>query len=237
MRASTAFEAIDDPLDPAWIGHADGSSHALHRRAFVAVAAVVLVVLVGVLATTAFAQRSGGERDAVKAPPVDASTAASDTIEAPPVLPTPTLPREPAPGSSPVDEPAPAATGGSGWAPAAATVKPQDAGSGLLVGDLAGVSPVLIMRLDALAVVLDRELEVVSGWRTRHEQTGLYQRYVAGQGNLAAIPGTSNHEFGRAADVYVDGVALADVPTVTAKALTVGLHFPVPGEAWHVELL
>jgi hypothetical protein len=234
MRASTAFEAIDDPLDPAWNGHADASQHRSNRRLIATVVAAVFVFLVGVLATTALAQRSGDDRVASTGRPSDAAVAAANAVEAPPV---PSVRPDPAPTSRTGAAPAPTPAAGSGWAPAAATVRPQDAGSGLLVGDLAGVSPVLIMRLDALAVVLDRELEVVSGWRTRHEQAGLYQRYVAGQGNLAAVPGTSNHEVGLAADVYVDGVALADVPTVTAKALTVGLHFPVPGEAWHVELL
>lgn len=130
-----------------------------------------------------------------------------------------------------------ASPAGSGWAPAAATVAPQDAGSGLLVGDLTGVHPELIRRLDALAVATGREIEVISGWRSRHEQEGLYRSFLSGAGNLAAVPGTSNHETGRAADVYVDGVALASVDGVGEQAAALGLHFPVPGEAWHVEMV
>lgn len=122
-------------------------------------------------------------------------------------------------------------------APAAATVAPEDAGSGQLDGDLTGVHPELIRRLDTLSVVIGRRIEVISGWRTRHEQEGLYQSFLSGAGNLAAVPGTSKHETGRAADVYVDGVALASVPGAAEQAAALGLHFPVPGEAWHVEIV
>lgn len=45
-----------------------------------------------------------------------------------------------------------------------------------------------------------RDLIVNSGGRTYAEQAAAYARYKAGRGNLAARPGTSVHEFGRAVD-------------------------------------
>ena len=238
MRVSTAFTTIEDPADPAWIGHAVAPRSGRWRQARVwaAACAAVAIGLLGVTAAQSrgeetsrvvrVASSEAGQPRVVAVPAVAARSAATMS---PATASNPTSTRRSSPRSIPPAR--------SGWAPAAATVRPQDAGSGLLVGDLAGVNPMLIARLDALAVVLDRELEVISGWRTRHEQVGLYRRYVTGQGSLAAVPGTSKHEIGRAADVYVDGVALANVPGVVAKAAALGLHFPVAGEAWHVEPL
>lgn len=104
-----------------------------------------------------------------------------------------------------------------------------------VVGKDLGLSPSLSAGLEGLAVLMDRPLTVISGRRSRAEQEVLYRRFQDGTGNLAALPGTSRHETGDAADVYVDGVALADVPGARALAESLGLGFPVPGEAWHVE--
>lgn len=82
---------------------------------------------------------------------------------------------------------------------------------------------------------IGKPLHVLSGNRTREEQEALYAKYLNGTGNLAARPGTSNHEDGKAADVYVGkgGPALQTVAGKEAEAL--GLGFPVGGEPWHVE--
>ena len=74
---------------------------------------------------------------------------------------------------------------------------------------------------------------IVSGRRSWGEQQVLWLAYLAG-GNLAARPGTSNHEHGVAADLRIVG----DVTwrTVHAEAEIRGLRFPLPGEAWHVEV-
>lgn len=109
--------------------------------------------------------------------------------------------------------------------------------SSKLVGDLDGMSPDLRAGLEQVAAQLGTKLEVISGHRSHAEQQVLYDRYLAGTGNLAAKPGTSRHETGRAADVYVNGVALANVPGARKAAAAAGLGFPVPGEAWHVERL
>lgn len=118
---------------------------------------------------------------------------------------------------------------------AGAPVQAPPAPVSRLTGDLDGLDPQLRASLESVATQLGRSVEIVSGARTRAEQEVLYQKYLAGTGNLAAVPGTSRHESGRAADVYVDGVALADVPGGREAASAVGLGFPVPGEAWHVE--
>ncbi len=241
MRTTSAYEAIHDPLDPAWIGHAVEPSQRAWWRGRVAVFVAIAAVLVVVVVVAAMSVGGGDGRDGDRAPRDEASTStvrpsaviASDAAgvpapEAPVAAPAARAPKAATP---PVARPA-----SSGWAPAAATIAPEDAGSGMLEGDLAGVSPELIRRLDALAVTIGREIEVISGWRTRHEQEDLYDSFLSGAGNLAAVPGTSNHETGRAADVYVDGVALAAVDGVEAQAAALGLHFPVAGEAWHVEM-
>lgn len=105
----------------------------------------------------------------------------------------------------------------------------------MLRGDVDGLDPELKAGLEQVARAIGKPLEIISGLRTREEQEELYRRYLNGTGNLAAVPGTSRHESGRAADVYVNGVALANVDGARAAATAAGLGFPVPGEAWHVE--
>lgn len=109
-------------------------------------------------------------------------------------------------------------------------------GSSMLRGDLTGLDPQLAAGLERVARQLGQPLEIVSGHRSREEQSELYQRYLNGTGNLAAPPGSSHHETGRAADVYVNGTALASFDGGSAAASAAGLGFPVPGEPWHVEL-
>ena len=117
--------------------------------------------------------------------------------------------------------------GVSGAAPAGAVTN--------VTGKTDGLDPELLRRLDAVGRELGAKIDVISGHRTYEEQARLYAAYQAGTGNLAAKPGTSNHEHGGAADVYVNGVALANVDGAREIAARHGLHFPVGGEAWHVE--
>lgn len=104
-----------------------------------------------------------------------------------------------------------------------------------VTGKIAGLDQELVRALDEVGKAIGKPVDVISGLRTREEQARLYQKYLNGTGNLAAPPGKSNHEHGGAADVYVDGVALANVPGAREAAERAGLHFPVPGEAWHAE--
>jgi len=96
----------------------------------------------------------------------------------------------------------------------------------------------LMVALAKTARGIGRSLFVTFGFRTRKEQELLYQKYLNGTGNLAAKPGTSNHESGNAADV-VDaktGESLADLSGARSEAAKHGIVFPVNGEPWHAEL-
>jgi LAS superfamily LD-carboxypeptidase LdcB len=79
------------------------------------------------------------------------------------------------------------------------------------------------------------DLRIRSGFRSYAKQAALYKRYRHGEGNLAARPGYSNHESGRALDLYVTDPHALD--WLRAHAATYGFHRTVPGEAWHWEYL
>ena len=76
---------------------------------------------------------------------------------------------------------------------------------------------------------------VNSGYRSFQEQVRLYNLYKAGKGNLAAVPGTSNHGKGRAADMSVNGVPVGSTEKHRAALKRYGLCLPVQGEKWHTE--
>lgn len=104
-----------------------------------------------------------------------------------------------------------------------------------LTGKTRGINPALAARLSQIGQAIGKPINIVSGMRSRAEQAALYQKYLNGTGNLAAKPGSSNHESGGAADAYVGGKPLASVLTPALQA-KYGIHFPVRGEAWHVEI-
>ena len=103
-------------------------------------------------------------------------------------------------------------------------------------GDTKGLDAELLKRLAQVGERIDEPVTIVSGFRSRAEQQHLYDLYKAGKGNLAAKPGSSNHEKGNAADVNVKGTSLANNAKAKAAALEFGLHFPVGGEPWHTEV-
>jgi hypothetical protein len=103
-------------------------------------------------------------------------------------------------------------------------------------GNTTGLHQDLLEKLAQVGEKIGRKVKIVSGFRTRAQQEDLYAAYKAGRGNLAAKPGTSNHESGNAADVNVGGTSLASDQAARKAALEAGLHFPVPGEPWHAEL-
>ncbi len=79
-------------------------------------------------------------------------------------------------------------------------------------------------------------IKVVSGFRTMEEQQYLYGCYKTGNcnsGNLAALPGYSNHQSGHALDLNARDPAVG--PWLRAHASTYGFHNTVPSEPWHWE--
>ena len=70
-----------------------------------------------------------------------------------------------------------------------------------------------------------------SAYRSYAQQLYLYNLYLSGQGNLAAAPGTSSHEYGYALD-------LAD-PSMRTVVDEIGANYgwaktEAPDEWWHV---
>ena len=77
------------------------------------------------------------------------------------------------------------------------------------------------------------DLSIRSGYRSHAKQTALYKKYKKGDGNLAAPPGYSNHESGRALDLYITDSRAND--WLREHASRYGFRRTVPGEAWHYE--
>lgn len=76
-------------------------------------------------------------------------------------------------------------------------------------------------------------LTISSGFRSRAEQERLYAAYKNGTGNLAAKPGTSNHESGEAID-FGGGQAAYD--WLRKNAARFGFYNKIASEPWHYSL-
>jgi hypothetical protein len=79
------------------------------------------------------------------------------------------------------------------------------------------------------------DLSVRSGFRTHANQTRLYRQYRRGAGNLAARPGYSQHESGRALDLVITHEQT--YRWLMAHANEFGFHRTVRGEPWHWEYI
>ena len=91
-----------------------------------------------------------------------------------------------------------------------------------------GLQPFFVARLMCLFEAVDG-LWIVSGFRTYEEQGELYEANP----EMAAPPGSSNHELGLAADLgYPSDEAER---AAHAHAAGCGLAFPISYEPWHVE--
>ena len=78
-------------------------------------------------------------------------------------------------------------------------------------------------------------IAIRSAYRSHKKQAELYSDYVHHRGHLAAKPGFSNHESGRALDLVVK-----DPDTLRwlrKHAASYGFYPTVPGESWHYEFL
>lgn len=95
-----------------------------------------------------------------------------------------------------------------------------------LSGDIVGLVGEFAKRLSMWATSRGQNFHVESGLRSYAEQVVLYQKYLAGTGNLAAVPGTSMHELGLA----VDGPHWGGFNPELYK-----VHYNVEGEPWHAE--
>src|SRR5690349_18241840 len=77
------------------------------------------------------------------------------------------------------------------------------------------------------------ELYVYSGFRSMEQQQRLYQAYKEGWGNKAAKPGHSNHQLGKALDIYLGDTGV--FAWLEAHGREFGFKRTVPGEPWHWE--
>jgi len=71
----------------------------------------------------------------------------------------------------------------------------------------------------------------LSGYRSYAQQLYLYNLYLSGQGSLAAVPGTSVHEYGTAIDLAA--------PSMRTVVDQIGANYgwaktEAPDEWWHV---
>jgi len=76
-------------------------------------------------------------------------------------------------------------------------------------------------------------LRIVSGFRTMEHQEALYRAYRRGRGNLAAIPGHSNHQSGHAVDLNTSTPGV--LRWLNRHAARFGFRRTVPTEPWHWE--
>jgi len=78
-------------------------------------------------------------------------------------------------------------------------------------------------------------VQVTSGFRTMADQQRLYDKYQAGDGNLAAQPGYSNHQNGIAVDFNVTASNGRVFEWMTKNAWRYGFIRTVSRERWHWE--
>lgn len=108
--------------------------------------------------------------------------------------------------------------------------------------DPRGLHPEFYGRLRAAAedaeAATGERIKFNSLFRTNQQQREAYARYKSGYGGLAAPPGTSRHEFGRAADIEpgknLDWLRSTDPATGQPRAAQYGLSF-LPGRAGRVD--
>jgi D-alanyl-D-alanine carboxypeptidase len=72
-----------------------------------------------------------------------------------------------------------------------------------------------------------------SGFRSHDKQKELYERFRRGWGHLAAKPGYSNHQSGKAVDIYIREYAVYE--WLKKNAAKYGFRKTVRREAWHWE--
>ncbi len=99
-----------------------------------------------------------------------------------------------------------------------------------MAATLVGVQPELRLRVEGVLREGGGELYLSEGFRTYAEQVVFWNKYLRG-GSLAARPGTSEHEKGRACDIAIKTNRGWDLRNNLCARW--GLLRDVPGEAWH----
>jgi hypothetical protein len=106
-------------------------------------------------------------------------------------------------------------------------------------------TPALCVALNELGRQLKRKLYLREGLRSREQQLAYWNAALKRYGNpyeagkWVAVPYTSNHGKGRAADVGVGafyGTNIGDYPGARDRAARLGLFWPMSWEPWHVEV-
>lgn len=134
--------------------------------------------------------------------------------------------------------PAPAVTGGSGAPPGLEAYANGQIPLGALApipgGEFMwGPAAHAFTRMAGDAARAGITLPVVDAYRPYEDQVRLADELgLYSQGGLAAVPGTSQHGWGRAIDLELDDRALAWMRT---NAAAYGFHETVPREPWHWE--
>jgi len=99
------------------------------------------------------------------------------------------------------------------------------AGGGI-TGDRRGLDPRFLARIAQWSAAVGQNFHIGSGYRSSAQQAVLYAKFLRGEGNLAAKPGSSMHNKGLA----IDGPHWGN-----RNPGAFGLTYRVPGEPWHVE--
>jgi hypothetical protein len=89
------------------------------------------------------------------------------------------------------------------------------------------------LAMQAAAAEAGIDLYIRSGFRSHDHQEWLYQAWRAGVGNRAARPGHSNHQSGRALDLYIGDPGT--FAWLEANGRRFGFKRTVRGEPWHWE--
>ena len=102
---------------------------------------------------------------------------------------------------------------------------------------LTGLDAYLKLR-DAVAENANITLTIESGFRSFPRQKRLFELFKQHKGNLAAVPGTSNHQHGQAFDLNTTDKLFDDDPVYRAlkkNGPPLGFIRTVSGEPWHWE--
>lgn len=101
---------------------------------------------------------------------------------------------------------------------------------------VAGFTAAAFHAMRAAAAQAGHRLVVISGFRTMAEQTYLFECFKSGKcngGHIAAPPGFSSHQSGRALDL--NARAGGNLAWLEANAASFGFLRTVPSEPWHWE--